>query len=98
MKGRIEWLDTEKSIAILAVVLLHTAASVFSHSSVGSFEWWVGNIFDASVRWAVPVFIFVSGYLFITSQLHFRESLRKIYQRLVVPLLLWIVIYFFGTI
>ena len=89
------WLDVARVAAILAVVLLHTAASVVSLAPLGSAAWWAGNGYDALVRWCVPVFVMVSGALLL--DVRKAESLATFYRkraaRIALPLLFWSAVY-----
>jgi len=89
------WLDNSRIIAICAVVVLHTAAGVVLGNAIGSEYWWIGNLFDASVRWCVPVFVMISGALLLDPNK--TEDLKTFYtkrlSRIVVPILFWSVFY-----
>ena len=83
------WLDAARVAAIVAVVLLQVSASVVTQAPLGSTVWWVGNGYDALVRWCVPVFVMVSGALLLDARK--TESLatffRKRAARIGLPLL-----------
>ena len=89
------WLDAARVAAIVAVVLLHVSASVVTQAPLGSTVWWVGNGYDALVRWCVPVFVMVSGALLLDARK--TESLATFYRkraaRIALPLLFWSVVY-----
>lgn len=87
------WLDGARSAAALAVVLLHVSAGVVvGGASLGSFSWWVANLWDSASRWCVPVFVMISGALLLDSA-KAGEPLRSFYvkraSRIVAPLLFW---------
>lgn len=85
------WLDNARIIAIFAVVLLHCAAGVVSMSPFGSQSWWVGNLYDALVRWCVPVFVMISGALLLDTAKN--DSIKTFYikrmSRILIPILFW---------
>jgi surface polysaccharide O-acyltransferase-like enzyme len=89
------WLDNARIAAIFAVVWLHVAAAVVTKSELGSVNWWVGNGYDAMVRWCVPVFVMISGALLLDPAR--KESLSDFYQkrmaRIVWPILFWTVFF-----
>lgn len=93
------WLDNARVAAIFAVVWLHVAAAVVTKSGVGSPYWWIGNGYDALVRWCVPVFVMISGALLLDPSR--RESLSEFYQkrmaRIVWPILFWTVFFLLFT-
>lgn len=91
------WLDNARILAILAVVLLHVAAGVVLETSIGSGNWWIGNFYDAFVRWCVPVFVMISGALLLSPEK--QEDLATFYQkrvsRILIPILFWSVFFLF---
>ena len=62
---RIFYLDELRIVAVFAVVLLHVSASNLFNSPVDGFSWQVFNVYDSMVRFCVPVFIMISGALFL---------------------------------
>ena len=48
-----------------AVMILHVAASKWGETDVDSVEWCAMNFYDSIVRWVVPVFVMISGALFL---------------------------------
>jgi surface polysaccharide O-acyltransferase-like enzyme len=94
------WVDNSRILAILAVVILHVAATVVSGmSNLSSSQWWIGNIYDAIVRWCVPVFVMLSGALLLSDNK--TESISSFYKkrvaRLLVPILFWSLFFLVWT-
>ena len=85
------WLDNARIAAIFAVVWLHVAAALVTKTELGSGYWWIGNGYDAAVRWSVPVFVMISGALLLDPAR--RDSLSDFYHkrmaRIVWPILFW---------
>ena len=84
-------------IAVAAVALIHAAATgVTRYDSLGQRQWWTANAIDASCRWAVPVFLMLSGALALDPAR--REALSAFYRRRLarvgVPLVVWATFYF----
>jgi len=51
------WIDSLRIFATFSVILLHVAATIlYQYGSISNFNWWVGNIYDSSVRFCVPLF------------------------------------------
>lgn len=94
-------LDQLRSLAALAVVWLHVAASVVVRNpDPHSLVWWLGNVADAASRWCVPVFLMISGALLLDRSAAEQAPLtflRRRYQRLAAPWLFWTVLYFGVT-
>ena len=69
-------LDLLRIVATAAVVLLHTAKRVWYNVPVSSTDWYISNIYLSAVRWAVPVFVMISGTLFLLRDV----SIKKLYR------------------
>lgn len=64
MEKRITYLDYLKVFATFAVIILHVVAQNWYITDVNSFGWKTLNVYSSMVRWAVPVFVMISGSLF----------------------------------
>ena len=69
--------DYLRLIATFAVVVLHVAASNWYSTDVNGLEWQSFNFYDSVVRWGVPIFVMISGSLFLSREI----SIRKIYSK-----------------
>ncbi|KPC50296.1 acyltransferase [Amantichitinum ursilacus] len=90
------WIDNAKILAIIAVVILHVAgAGLVTHGDIATTQWWIANLYDSAMRWAVPVFVMASGAVLLDPAKD--ESLRDFYnkraRRILVPLLFWTTFY-----
>lgn len=90
------YLDYLRVAAIVAVVLMHAAGRCCGgDDNARSYVWQVCNIFSSGTRWAVPIFVMISGSLFL--DVHKRLPLRVLYgkyiRRLVYAYLFWAPIY-----
>jgi surface polysaccharide O-acyltransferase-like enzyme len=93
----IVWLDNTRILAIFAVVFLHVTADIVTNvENLNSMQWWTGNIYDALVRWCVPVFVMLSGALSLSEEKNESMSVfyRKRAARLLIPILFWSFIFF----
>ena len=63
--GRVEYFGVLRVVAILAVLVLHTAAKQWYVLPVDSAGWQTLNVFDSAARFCVPIFFMVSGALFL---------------------------------
>ncbi len=61
-------LDIIRIIATMAVVMIHCSAFLVSNFKVGTMAFFVGNVFDSVSRLAVPLFVMVSGALFLNEE------------------------------
>ncbi|MBC9943065.1 acyltransferase family protein [Leucobacter sp. cx-328] len=92
---RIPYLDTLRSLAIIAVVLLHAAAWNWYRTPVDTLDWQVLNVYDSIVRFCVPVFFMVSGALFLqpARNITLASIFRKYIPRILVAYVLWSAFY-----
>lgn len=92
-RERVDYLDALRVIAIVFVLMIHTIFQSFNNMSVHSWEWQTMNIYDSISRWSVPVFVMISGALFLDGKKPFKEILKKNVLRLVTAYLFWTLIY-----
>ncbi len=71
--------DPMRVLGVLAVLLVHTCDMILFARPVGSEGWDLANVLDAAGRWAVPVFIMLSGALLLHPSR--VESARAFYRR-----------------
>ena len=92
---RIPYLDTLRSLSIIAVVLLHVAAWDWYRMPVASSNWQVLNAYDSLVRFCVPVFFMVSGALFLqpARNITIRSVFRKYLPRILTAYVVWSAFY-----
>lgn len=88
---RVWYLEYLRVIATIAVVLLHVAAQNWFSVKIDSYEWKVFNIADSLVRWCVPIFIMISGALFLDNDrpLPLAKLYGKKIVRLITTFLFW---------
>lgn len=89
-------LDVLRIVSMAAVVILHTAAQYWWDSNrIYGFTWEVVNLYNNAVRWGVPVFVMISGALFLDPAR--EQTIRKLYSknilRIVWILLFWGLVY-----
>lgn len=95
--GKIAYLDVLRSIAIYLVIMLHCiSATIVNASLYGTRTWMVCNILNSFVRMGVPIFFMISGFLTLSDErtLHLKLFYKKRLSKILVPFLVWDVIYF----
>lgn len=92
---RIVYPDILRVLAVFAIMATHICAYFFYNDPVSSLGWQIANIYDSLTRWAVPVFIMISGMFFLNPQK--EVSIQKLYRkyifRIVVALFFWGIVY-----
>ncbi len=93
MREREDFLDKLRVAATCAVVLLHTITGVMDITDMGSFPS-ENKLFLAAldlICWCVPVFVLISGYLFLNParKVSMRDVLAKYCRRVVLALFIF---------
>lgn len=81
-----EWL---RLFAAAAVVLMHTAGKHWSSVSHTDPAWATLTAWDSLVRWPVPIFVMITGALFLPRKTDLRQILRRYIPRTVAAFALW---------
>jgi surface polysaccharide O-acyltransferase-like enzyme len=102
-KERIVYADFLRIVATGAVIVLHTAASRWYGTPVASLGWQAMNAYDSLVRWAVPIFVMVSGMFQLrpgapeqsplSCAEEYRVMFRKYILRFICALAFWSVVH-----
>ena len=85
-----QWL---RLFAAAAVVLMHTAADGFNYGTVDSAPWAWFTLWDSAVRWPVPIFMMITGALFLPRKTTLRQVLTVYIPRMAVCWLIWSAVY-----
>ena len=83
-KNRIYNVDWLKTIAILAVLLLHCSSKYLMPDFVFQPNWYCGVFFESLSRFGVPLFIMVSGFLILRKDQPISSVPRRI-KRVLIP-------------
>lgn len=94
-KERIFYLDVLRVLATFGVITIHVSAQNWYSTDIYSYEWNMFNIFDSLTRWAVPVFVMISGVLFLdnTKPLNLKKLYTQNILRLVSAFVFWSLVY-----
>ena len=94
-RQRVLYIDALRVLACMFVVVLHQSAQKFDKAAVGSYEWTVFNVYDSLTRWAVPVFVMISGALFLdpAKEIRLKTLCRKNLLRIGTAFLFWSALY-----
>src|ERR1700748_2984293 len=89
-----DWINSLRLIALFAVIVLHTAAvplGQYGHIPLNT--WLTADFYNALVRFAVPVFVMITGALLLHRQYELGDFLKKRLGRVLVPFLFWSLVY-----
>ena len=89
------YLDILKIISCIAVIVLHTCSKDMKLVSPFSNRYQVLNFFDSVARFAVPIFVMVSGALFLdrNKKIDTKKLYTKNILRLVIAYIFWSIMY-----
>ena len=85
--------DFLRVVGAFAVIVIHVAASKWYTTDIHTFEWETMNFYDSIVRWAVPVFVMISGALFLSRDIPVRKIYGKYIFRIFTAFVFWSFVY-----
>jgi len=90
MKERVHYLSLANVISIIAVVIIHVN-SLFFWNFEGAENWWISNLIETAMRFAVPVFFMSSGANLIeySERYSTKEFFKKRCVKIGIPFLAW---------
>lgn len=95
LTGRQTYLDYLRVFATAAVILLHIAGQNWYAVDVNGTEWVTFNFYSSIARWAVPVFVMISGVLFLNKRdIPVKKIIFKYILRLLIAYAVWSFIYY----
>jgi surface polysaccharide O-acyltransferase-like enzyme len=90
----IDWINNLRLVALYAVIVLHcTSLLLMQYGKVSMNDWLVADFLNAAVRFAVPVFVMITGALSLHREYEIGSFLKKRLVRVVVPFLFWSLVY-----
>lgn len=93
-KTRIAYLDVLRIAATLAVVVIHVCANRWLALTPADPGWHALNVYDGLLRWALPVFLMISGALLLEQEASIGRLHRRYLLRAVCAFVFWSVVYF----
>lgn len=95
-KHRIHYLDLLRVSATFAVILIHAASQQpFYAKNIHTLSWMGVNFWDAISRWSVPIFVMISGALFLDPKrkITVKHLFTKNIWRIVTAFIFWDIFY-----
>jgi surface polysaccharide O-acyltransferase-like enzyme len=79
---KVQYLDNLRVIATLAVLLIHSAANVLlNFGKIPDSAWWFANLYNGGFRYAVPIFVMLSGALLLPREEEIGSFLKKKFSK-----------------
>ena len=91
--ARVAYLDVMRIIAAFAIVVIHASTETWNNTSINSAAWNAMNIYDSVVRWGVPVFVMISGALFLEREHTYQKLFKKNILHILIVFVFWNLIY-----
>jgi len=92
------WIEYLRVIGVIAVITTHVSASVYNDFHlVEIHNWWFANILNTSSRFAVPLFIMISGCLILGRKIQINTFYSKKISRLLYPFIFWSIFFAIFT-
>ena len=88
------YLDVLRLFATVGVISLHVFGEGY-HLPIDTFNWCVAVVGDSLVRWSVPIFVMISGALFLKpeKEVTIQKIIHKYIPRLLIAYVFWWVAY-----
>ena len=86
-------LDYLRVFSSVAIILLHVTAQNMSYVSLAGTEWNIYNICNGASRWGVPVFVMMSGALFLPREIPTKTLYKKYILRMAIAYIVWSLFY-----
>lgn len=90
---RVLYFDYLRILATFAVVVIHVVSTSWDHADTRTLEWNVYNLYDGASRWAVPVFIMISGALFLGRQQSINRLFKAYIRKMCIVFAFWSTLY-----
>lgn len=94
---RLLWADLLRAVSMAGIVLLHTSSCYWTDYFVFSDKWTSMALYDSVVRWALPIFVMISGMLFLgyKSSVGIKVLYSKYILRIALAFIVWSSFYTF---
>ena len=78
-QNRIWYWDILRILAMVFLVVRHSATATFEFVKMLSVDWWVSNVYGSLSAWMIPVFMMISGASFLSPERNVTP--KKIFQK-----------------
>ncbi|MFZ4583520.1 MAG: acyltransferase [Paludibacter sp.] len=90
----IQYFDTLRALATLAVITIHVNTPVMNMNFGKNMEYWtIGLIINNLIRFVIPIFLVISGATLLTKNESYLVFYKKRFSKVFVPFLFWLPAY-----
>lgn len=96
--SRVRAIDNLRVIAILGVILIHTTTRVLERTYYNLELYWSTLFLNQIVRFAVPLFLLISGFVLelrYWERLDFLTYVKRRFSRIFIPYIFWSLFYYY---
>ncbi len=86
-------LDYLRVFASIFIILLHVTSQNMPYCKLAGTEWNIYNICNSASRWGVPVFVMMSGALFLPREISTKTLYKKYISRMAIAYVVWSAFY-----
>lgn len=93
--GRVPFLDALRVLGVFAVIVVHVASTGWASVPVQGLRWQTLNVFAGAARFATPLLVMISGYLFLDPgrPVTVRSLLSRRIPRIAMAFAFWSLLY-----
>lgn len=96
---RVLYLDLLRIGATFAIIMIHAAGQSWYDADIHSSVWKMLNVWESAARWAIPIFVMISGALFLDARK--KIDIKRLYTknifRIFTAFVFWSLIYAIYT-
>ena len=94
-RGRVAYLDMLRIAATVAVVMIHVAVREWRSMDMHTAQWHALSFFGSISRWGTPIFVMISGALFLDErrEVRLRRLFSKNILRILIAFVFWSAVY-----
>lgn len=94
MKDKVPYFDWLRAVALIAVVIIHISSPLMNMNwARNEAFWWLGLVWQSSVRFAVAMFVVLTGATLLTKPIEPLQFYKRRFSRVVLPALFWLPAY-----
>jgi surface polysaccharide O-acyltransferase-like enzyme len=95
ISSKISWANNLRAAATLGVIFIHSSSYLTgSFGQIPQSHWLAAIVINTAVRWAVPIFIMLTGsFVLANYNDQPRAFFKKAFYKILVPFFIWSVVY-----
>jgi surface polysaccharide O-acyltransferase-like enzyme len=88
------WVEHLRALSLAGVIIIHSTSKVFKDfGNIQLLDWWTANVLNTFFRFAVPMFVMISGCVLLGRNIGVKEFYMKRGIRLLPGFIFWSCLY-----